>query len=93
MLFTKGLYFIAALTLSGTALAATTTAKAATTPASVTASSAAPINTAAGASGFTFKDKYPAAGSVPVPKPEWIALLNTSAIANAPVYSNNGNGM
>ncbi|KAH8554734.1 hypothetical protein BGW37DRAFT_402684, partial [Umbelopsis sp. PMI_123] len=39
---------------------------------------------------FTFKDTYPAAGSVPVPKPEWVALLNTSAIAKAPVLSNNG---
>jgi len=89
MLFTKGLYFIAAVTLSGSALAATTSSSASTPPSS-TNTAAAPINTAAGASNFTFSPGFPAAGSVPVPKPEWLALLNTSAIANAPVYSNNG---
>ncbi|KAG2189148.1 hypothetical protein INT44_004290 [Umbelopsis vinacea] len=83
MLF-KGLYFLAALTLSGTALAATT--------ASATTSAPAAIDTSTGSAtgNFTFKDKYPAANSVPVPKPEWVTLLNTSAIAKAPVYSNNG---
>ncbi|KAI8575450.1 hypothetical protein K450DRAFT_261787 [Umbelopsis ramanniana AG] len=87
MLF-KGLYFLAALTLSGSALAATTTSL---PPASTTASASGAIDTATGSAtgNFTFKDKYPAANSVPVPKPEWVALLNTSAIAKAPVYSNN----
>jgi hypothetical protein len=89
MLF-KGLNLLAALTLSGSALAATTTGA---SPATSTASATGAVNTAAGTGNFTFKDTYPAAGSVPVPKPEWVALLNTSAIAKAPVLSNNGGGM
>jgi hypothetical protein len=36
---------------------------------------------------FTFKQTYPAPGSVPVPKPEWVAALDKSKIAAAPVIA------
>ncbi|KAG2178850.1 hypothetical protein INT43_001696 [Umbelopsis isabellina] len=34
---------------------------------------------------YTWKQTYPAPGSVPVPKPEWVAALDQSKIAQAPV--------
>ncbi|ORX49450.1 glycoside hydrolase/deacetylase [Hesseltinella vesiculosa] len=36
--------------------------------------------------GFAFKETYPVAGSVPAPKPEWLALIKNVNITNAPVY-------
>lgn len=74
--------------------AATTDATDSTSP-SATSSSSAALDTTTGTTGsgtFTFKDKYPAAGSVPVPKPEWVAALDKNSIAKAPVYSSNGDG-
>ncbi|KAL0096704.1 carbohydrate esterase family 4 protein [Phycomyces blakesleeanus] len=35
---------------------------------------------------FTFKETYPAVGSIPTAKPEWLALLNGVTITKAPVY-------
>ncbi|KAI9277350.1 hypothetical protein BC943DRAFT_284882 [Umbelopsis sp. AD052] len=36
---------------------------------------------------FVWKQTYPAPGSVPVPKPEWVAALDKSKIAAAPVIA------
>ncbi|KAH8549879.1 hypothetical protein BGW37DRAFT_501061 [Umbelopsis sp. PMI_123] len=71
--------------------AATTTTKAAvtTTAAPTTTSSAAataaPTYVPTGT--FVWKQTYPAPGSVPVPKPEWVSGLDTAKIAAAPVVT------
>ncbi|KAF7732267.1 chitin deacetylase [Apophysomyces ossiformis] len=43
-------------------------------------------------SNFSWKNVYPAPLSVPAPKPEWVALLDKSKIANAPVVKKNPDG-
>ncbi|KAF7725102.1 chitin deacetylase [Apophysomyces ossiformis] len=39
---------------------------------------------------FQFKETYPDPGSVPKPKPEWMELLKSANISNAPVLKANG---
>lgn len=33
---------------------------------------------------------YPAAGAKPVPKPEWVELIKSANITNAPILKSNG---
>lgn len=36
-------------------------------------------------------ESYPAEGGKPVPKPEWLELIKSANITNAPVLKSNGN--
>ncbi|GAB5588044.1 chitin deacetylase [Umbelopsis nana] len=65
--------------------AATTTAAPATTVAPSGTAQPAPTYVPTGT--FTFKQAYPSPGSVPVPKPEWVAALDKTKIATAPVIA------
>jgi hypothetical protein len=51
----------------------------------------APAAAAAGAP-FAFKETYPSGGSKPTPKPEWMALIKSANITNAPVVKASANG-
>ncbi|KAI9497152.1 hypothetical protein BDB00DRAFT_805189 [Zychaea mexicana] len=88
----KKLFLIGTLALSA-ANAQEATSAAPSEPAassSVSAAAAAPTPSG-GASGFQFKESYPTDGSVPVPKQEWMALLQNANITDAPVVKANGN--
>jgi hypothetical protein len=62
-----------------------TTASAPATSEPAAASSSDPTPTYVPTGTFTWKQTYPSPGSVPVPKPEWVAALDQSKIAAAPV--------
>ncbi|SAL95751.1 hypothetical protein [Absidia glauca] len=51
----------------------------------------APAAAAAGTP-FAFKETYPSGGSKPTPKPEWMALIKSANITNAPVVKASANG-
>ncbi|CAO3688328.1 unnamed protein product [Umbelopsis vinacea] len=65
----------------------TTTHVAAVTTTAAPSGTAQPAPTYVPTGTFTFKQTYPAPGSVPVPKPEWVAALDKSKIAAAPVIA------
>ncbi|KAI8374591.1 uncharacterized protein BYT42DRAFT_576889 [Radiomyces spectabilis] len=70
------LFILAALALSATAQ-------------KPPAASASPTPSAGG---FQFKEQYPNPGSVPTPKPEWMDLLKSANISNAPVLKGGSDG-
>ncbi|ORY97610.1 hypothetical protein BCR43DRAFT_523752 [Syncephalastrum racemosum] len=52
------------------------------------AAASAPASTASASS--PFKETYPSSGSVPTPKPEWMELIKSANITNAPVVKSSG---
>lgn len=68
-----------------TTSAPTTSEPVAASSSDAAASSSAPAATYVPTGTYTWKQTYPAPGSVPVPKAEWVAALDQSKIAQAPV--------
>jgi hypothetical protein len=55
-----------------------------------TVSSAATNSTSTTTTGLSSTEAWPADGSKPVPKPEWLDLIKNANITNAPVLVSNG---